>query len=84
MPRSEGGFTLVEMLVVAAIIGMVLAISIPAMRRSLVRACDDGTDIEAGIGLSVDVIKIQLRGEVEYIDAADGVLMYTVGAAWRF
>ena len=38
MPRSEGGFTLVEMLVVAAIIGMVLAISIPAMRRSLVRA----------------------------------------------
>jgi len=45
---------------------------------------DDGTDIEAGVGLSVDVLKIQLRGEVEYIDAADGVLMYTVGAAWRF
>jgi hypothetical protein len=45
---------------------------------------DDGTDYEAGIGISLDVIKIQLRGEVEYIDAADGVLMYTVGAAWRF
>ncbi|NND36586.1 MAG: outer membrane beta-barrel protein [Gammaproteobacteria bacterium] len=45
---------------------------------------DDGTDIEVGIGLSVDVIKIQLRGEVEYLDAADGVFMYTVGAAWRF
>jgi len=45
---------------------------------------DDGTDYEAGIGLSVDVVKIQLRGEVEYIDAADGVLMYSVGAAWRF
>ena len=48
------------------------------------KVSDDGTDIEAGIGLSVDVIKIQLRGEIEYIDAADGVLMYTVGAAWRF
>jgi len=45
---------------------------------------DDGTDVEAGIGLSIDVVKIQLRGEVEYIDAGDGVLMYTVGAAWRF
>ena len=45
---------------------------------------NDGTDYEAGIGISLDVIKIQLRGEVEYIDAADGVLMYTVGAAWRF
>jgi hypothetical protein len=45
---------------------------------------DDGTDIEAGVGLSVDVLKIQLRGEIEYIDAADGVLMYSVGAAWRF
>lgn len=38
MPRSEGGFTLVEMLVVAAIIGMILAVTIPALRRSLVRA----------------------------------------------
>ncbi|MFW2403422.1 MAG: outer membrane beta-barrel protein [Gammaproteobacteria bacterium] len=45
---------------------------------------DDGTDIEGGIGLSVDVVKIQLRGEIEYLDAGDGVLMYTVGAAWRF
>lgn len=45
---------------------------------------DDGTDYEAGIGLSVDIVKIQLRGEIEYLDAADGALMYTVGAAWRF
>jgi prepilin-type N-terminal cleavage/methylation domain-containing protein len=36
--RSERGFTLVEMLVVAAIIGMVLAITIPALRRSMIRA----------------------------------------------
>ncbi len=35
---GEGGFTLVEMLVVAAIIGMVLAVTIPALRRSMVRA----------------------------------------------
>lgn len=45
---------------------------------------DDGTDVEAGVGISADIIKIQVRAEVEYIDAADGVLMYSVGAAWRF
>ncbi len=37
-PRTERGFTLIEMLVVVAIMGMILAISIPAMRRSMVRA----------------------------------------------
>jgi len=37
-PRGEGGFTLIEMLVVAAIMGMILVITIPAMRRSMVRA----------------------------------------------
>ncbi len=37
-PRTERGFTLVEMLVVVAIMGMILAISIPTLRRSLVRA----------------------------------------------
>lgn len=36
--RTERGFTLVEMLVVVAIMGMILAISIPTLRRSLVRA----------------------------------------------
>ena len=45
---------------------------------------DDGTDFIGGIGLSIDIAKIQLRGEVEYLDVLDGALMYTVGAAWRF
>jgi len=45
---------------------------------------DDGTDYEAGIGLSLDIAKVQLRGELEYLDVDDGALMYTVGAAWRF
>ena len=36
--RTERGFTLIEMLVVVAIMGMILAISIPTLRRSLVRA----------------------------------------------
>ena len=36
--RGERGFTLVEMLVVVAILGMVVVISIPSLRRSMVRA----------------------------------------------
>ena len=45
---------------------------------------DDGTDLGVGIGLSFDVFKIRLRGEIEYFDVDDGVLMYTVGGAWLF
>ena len=37
-PRTERGFTLIEMLVVVAIMGLILVISITAMRRSMVRA----------------------------------------------
>ena len=36
--RGERGFTLVEMLVVVAILGMVVVISIPSLRRSMVRS----------------------------------------------
>jgi len=36
--RAERGFTLVEMLVVVAILGMIVVISIPSLRRSMVRA----------------------------------------------
>ena len=45
---------------------------------------DDGTDYEVGIGASIDLLKIQLRAEAEYLDVLDGSIMYTVGAAWRF
>ena len=45
---------------------------------------EDGTDVGAGIGLSLDIARIRLRGEVEYFDVEDGVLMYTVGGAWLF
>ncbi len=44
----------------------------------------DGNDFTGGIGVSLDVAKIRLRGEVEYFNIADGALMYTVGAAWLF
>ncbi len=45
---------------------------------------EDGTDVGAGIGLSLDVARVRLRGEVEYFDVEDGVLMYSVGGAWLF
>jgi len=45
---------------------------------------DDDVGYEAGVGISVDIFKVQLRGEVEYLDAGEGAVMYTVGAAWRF
>jgi len=45
---------------------------------------DDSTDLGVGIGLSIDILKIRLRGEIEYFDVEDGVLMYTVGGAWLF
>ena len=45
---------------------------------------DDGTDFGAGIGASFDIAKIRLRGEIEYFDVEDGVVMYTVGGAWLF
>jgi hypothetical protein len=44
----------------------------------------DGTDFEVGIGASIDIVKVQLRAEVEYLDVLDGAVMYTVGGAWRF
>ena len=44
----------------------------------------DGTDYEVGVGGSVDLWKIQLRAEAEYLDILNGGMMYTVGAAWRF
>ena len=48
------------------------------------KTSDDGVGYEAGLGLSVDFWKVQLRGEVEYLDADKGAVMYSVGAAWRF
>ncbi len=47
-------------------------------------ASQDGTDYTAGIGGSLDLIKVRLRAEVEYFDIGDDALMYTIGAAWLF
>lgn len=49
-----------------------------------IKASDDGTDVSAGLGASLDITRIRLRGEVEYFDIGDHTLMYTVGAAWLF
>ena len=49
-----------------------------------IKTSDDGTNFSAGLGASLDVIKIRLRGEVEYFDIGEHALMYTLGAAWLF
>jgi hypothetical protein len=49
-----------------------------------IKTSDDGTDFSAGIGASLDITRIRLRGEVEYFDIGEHALMYTVGAAWLF
>ena len=36
--RRQGGFTLVEALVVVAIMGVIVAVSLPSLRRSRMRA----------------------------------------------
>lgn len=48
------------------------------------KTSDDGTGYLGGLGVSVDVIKIQFRAEIEYLDAGEGAAMYSIGAAWRF
>lgn len=49
-----------------------------------IKTSDDGTDLSAGIGASLDVLWVRLRGEVEYFDIGEHALMYSVGAAWLF
>ena len=69
-PRSEGGFTLIEMLVVVAIIGLVLAISIPAMRRSMVRAelLGEVKKLQGGISVArINAIKQSRRVPVRFL-----------------
>ncbi len=53
-------------------------------KSSLINVSDNGTDYTAGIGASLDIVKIRLRAEVEYFDIGDDALMYTIGAAWLF
>ncbi|MEN8132869.1 MAG: outer membrane beta-barrel protein [Pseudomonadota bacterium] len=48
------------------------------------KSSDSGPDFSAGLGASLDITRIRLRGEVEYFDIGDHTLMYTVGAAWLF
>jgi hypothetical protein len=48
------------------------------------KSSDSGPDFSTGIGASLDITRIRLRGEIEYFDIGDHTLMYTVGAAWLF
>jgi len=45
---------------------------------------EDGFDIAAGVGLEVELFSIGIRGEVEYFDVEDDILMYSLGATFTF
>jgi OOP family OmpA-OmpF porin len=45
---------------------------------------DDGLDLAAGLGLEVNILSVAVRGEIEYFDINDDIIMWTVGASWTF
>ncbi|MGI9304104.1 MAG: outer membrane beta-barrel protein [Gammaproteobacteria bacterium] len=45
---------------------------------------EDGFDVAAGVGLEVSLFSIAVRGEAEYFNALDDILMLSLGAVWTF
>ena len=73
--NKKGGYTLVEMLIVVAIIAILIAVSIPLIGTALERARDATDDANFRSAAAL--------GHIEYLtegDAAEGTYYYVIGA----
>lgn len=84
---KNGGFTLVEMLIVVAIIAILVAVSIPLVSSSLEKArkaTDDANERSAKAEAVIQYLDAQTNGSAEYVgtfwyDAANGTLIDSAG-----
>ena len=80
MIKNEKGFTLVELLAVIVILGIIVAIAIPAIGNVINKAEDDANDAE--IGMIIDAARLyEMQYEPEEGDdgtGGDGKLPVTV------
>lgn len=73
--NKKGGFTLIEMLIVVAIIAILIAVSIPLVGTALEKARDATDDANFRSAASL--------GHIEYLtegNAAEGTYYYVIGA----
>ena len=79
--RKKGGFTLVEMLIVVAIIAILIAVSIPMVGNSLesAREAVDESNARAAISLAtIEVLTKNINSDTEWgykVDGANGSLV---------
>lgn len=75
--RPSGGFTLIEMLIVVAIIAVLVAVSIPLVGASLEKArvaTDQANERAAKAAALVDYLMEERNGHVTYFYKSDGTV----------
>ena len=78
--NKQGGFTLVEMLIVVALIAILIAISIPAMSQSLEKAKEATDKANERSAMSLAIVKLSTADSTEMaaLKGADKAWYYKV------